>query len=320
MAQNDIDNRIRCLAMGQAGMFTTRQAAECGADAARRHRRVRSGDWIRDHRGIMRLRDHPVTWHTRLWAALFEAQPTAAVSHRSAAQLLGLPGRWRDPVEVTKKRGRHHEVTLGRLHETSWLPPEHICEIDGLPVTNVARTLFDLAGDPEPHLRGERGLAIHEKRIRSLMNAALGRHGLTIEQEAAVLAALGRRGRPGSALVRVLLKEFGSEYIPTESGLEDLFLSVVTDAGLEAPEKQVRLGADEFVGRVDFVYRAARLVIEIDSHWHDGPDDRSADRWRDNELHAAGWRVIRIRYRDLVTQPERVVRVIRTALRAATPA
>ncbi|MGH9242912.1 MAG: endonuclease domain-containing protein, partial [Acidimicrobiales bacterium] len=102
------------------------------------------------------------------------------------------------------------------------------------------------------------------------------------------------------------------------SSLEDLFYEVVTDAGLERPDKQVKLGTDEaFTGRVDFVYRAAKLVVEIDSAWHDGPDDRERDRWRDNDLHGEGWRVLRFRYRDLVTHPERVVRAIRTALRAA---
>ncbi len=232
---------------------------------------------------------------------------------------MGLPGRWQDPVEVTKWRGWHHDTVLGRLHESSWLPPEHLTTIDGLPCTTIARTLFDLAGDPLPWQRGhERGLAIHELKTRSLFNACLGRHGLTIEQEAAVLAALGRRGRPGSALIRHLLAEFGPDHTPTESSLEDLFYEVVTDAGLERPDKQVKLGTDEaFTGRVDFVYRAAKLVVEIDSAWHDGPDDRERDRWRDNDLHGEGWRVLRFRYRDLVTHPERVVRAIRTALRAA---
>jgi hypothetical protein len=319
MRKHTIDTEIAELALRQGGVFTAHQASKVGAGEAVRRRRRESGSWVRLGGCVYRLRDHPVTWHGRLWAALLDAGgPIAVVSHRSAARLLGLPGRWGEVVEITKKRGWHHDVTLGRLHETSWLPPEHVVTVDGLACTTVARTVFDLAGDPEPWERGSpRGLAIHELRVRRLMNACLGRHGLTIEQQAAVLAALGKRGRPGSALVRALLTEFGPDHTPTESGLEDLFLSVVTAAGLEPPEKQVNVGTDHFIGRVDFVYREARLIIEVDSRWHDGPDDRERDRWRDNELHAAGWRVIRVRYRDLVTEPDRVVRLIRRALRTS---
>ena len=205
------------------------------------------------------------------------------------------------------------------MHESSWLPPDHIVTVAGLPCTTLARTVFDLAGDPEPwERRSDAGTAVHEKRIRRLMNHALRHGGLTIESQTAVLAVLGRRGRPGTALMRRLISEFGPDYVPTESALEELFLSVVVAAGLEPPARQVVLGEDRPIGRVDFVYRQAGLVIEIDSRWHDGPEDRYDDRWRDNELHAAGWRVLRIRYRDLVQQPERVVRLIRRALRATS--
>ena len=318
MTTHEVDQRISALAGRQAGAFNSRQAESVGADAKFRHRRVTSGRWLRPSKGVFHLRDHPDTWHTRLWIAILEAGGDAAVSRRAAAQVLGLPGRWRETVEVTKHEGKHHHVTRGRLHETSWLPAEHVTTIDGLPCTTLARTLFDLAGDPQPwERRSEAGLAIHEQRIRRLMNHALRQQGLTIDKQAAVLAVLGKRGRPGTALIRRLLEEFGPDYTPTESGLEDLFLSVIAAGGLEAPDKQVPLGDDRLIGRVDFVYRDARLVIEVDSGFHDGPDDRHNDRWRDNDLLAAGWRVIRVRYRDLVREPDRVVEVIRRALRAA---
>jgi hypothetical protein len=322
MTANEVDERISELAARQAGAFTSRQAEELGADAKLRHRRVATGRWGRPVKGIFVLRDHPATWQTSLWVGLFEAGGTVAVSHQAAAQLLRLPGRWRDPVVVTKKRGWHHVVTTATCHETSWLPPEHVTTIDGLPCTTIARTLFDLAGDPKPwERRSEAGLAIHEKRIRRLMNNALRDKGLTIEKEAAVLAALGKRGRPGTALIRRLLVDMGPGYVPTESGLEELFFEVTAAYGLEPPEKQVRLGDDEtFTGRVDFVYREARLIIEVDSELHDGPDDRDNDRWRDNELNAAGWHVVRVRYHDLIRQPARVARLIRTALRRAAAA
>ena len=318
MARHDVNRRVSELALRQAGVFTSAQAAELGADGCLRRRRVAAGTWVRPGRCVYRLRDHPITWHTGLWVAVLEAGGRVAVSHRSAAQMLEMPGQWRDAIEVTTREGGDHHITQGRLHQTSWLPPDHIVTIDGLPCTSVARTIFDLADDPKPwERRSEAGLAIHEKRIRRLMNNALRDQGLTIDMEIAMLAALGKRGRSGTTLIRRLLAEFRPDEPPTESGLEDLFLAVVAAAGLEAPGRQVSLGDDNrFTGRVDFVYRHARLIIEVDSEFHDGPDDRHADRWRDNELHALGWRVIRVRYRDLVREPDRVVAVLRRALRA----
>ena len=84
------------------------------------------------------------------------------------------------------------------------------------------------------------------------------------------------------------------------------------------PVRQLAAGGEQPVGRVDFAYRSARLLIELDSRkHHTALSDRENDRRRDNELMAAGWRVIRITWWDLVNEPERVVALLRTALAAA---
>ncbi len=69
--------------------------------------------------------------------------------------------------------------------------------------------------------------------------------------------------------------------------------------------------------RVDFCFRAARLVVEVDgARWH--PDPRR-DRQRDNALTALGWRVLRYAWADVVHEPERVLAEIRAALAAGGP-
>jgi hypothetical protein len=103
--------------------------------------------------------------------------------------------------------------------------------------------------------------------------------------------------------------------VASATELEALLLDVLQAAGLPAPDPQVDLGDSEgWIGRVDFYYRNARVVIEADSRrWHD-PDD---DRVRDNRLAAAGWRVIRITWEQLVNRPWEVVALVRDAIRAA---
>ncbi len=83
-------------------------------------------------------------------------------------------------------------------------------------------------------------------------------------------------------------------------------MAVIASAGLPLPACQRTLGDDDLVGRVDFLYEAERVVIECDGRRHHfGKVDAERDRWRDLELSAAGWLVIRVTWWQLVHQPER---------------
>jgi very-short-patch-repair endonuclease len=143
--------------------------------------------------------------------------------------------------------------------------------------------------------------------MRRVYNDALARRGLTFAQEAAVLASTARRGRRGSSLVRAILTQYPPDHEPTHSDTEFLFMEFLDAHGLPVPRRQLRVsGARGFIGIVDFAWPEVRLVVEIDSTWHDGPLDRDEDARRDEELEEAGWRVLRYRYRDLIAHPHRV--------------
>jgi predicted transcriptional regulator of viral defense system len=260
-------------------------------------------------RGANRLRDHPLTWRTRCRASLVAVGPDSALARRSAARLHGLYAyRSSDAVEVVAIRGRDTTAPpFGRLVETRWLPDDHLTVVDGLPVTTIARTFFDLCGDPDG------GLSVahpaHERAMIRVYNDALARRGLSFTQEAAVLLTMARRGRAGTRLVRKILTRFGHTYTPTRSDTETLFYELVAAYGLPEPEKQVVLADGEgFIGVVDFLWRPAHLVVEVDSSWHDGPLDREVDEERDRRLVAAGYAVRRYRYGDLVTRPAAIAR------------
>ncbi|MGH9185297.1 MAG: endonuclease domain-containing protein [Acidimicrobiales bacterium] len=278
---------------------------------------------LRIKRAIYRLSDYPWTWQSELQALLFDAGPKAVVSRRSAARLLKF-WRYRDcPVlEVTGPENHDHEVTLGRRHRSSRMPTQHVTVVQGFPCTTAARTCFDLIGDPDPGLRRSIvGREIHAKNMKRVVNDALRRRGMALGQLAAVRATLSKRGRPGSTLARLIVVEFGARYVPTESEGEDLFLELVAASGLPEPERQIDISGDlgsGWIGRVDFLYRALRLVIEIDGSTHDGPLDQAADDARDAYLRAEGYEVWRIPYVELLFRPERVMREL--ARRLATAA
>jgi hypothetical protein len=75
---------------------------------------------------------------------------------------------------------------------------------------------------------------------------------MALEELRRITIELLARGRTGSALMRALLAVRGAGYIPPASGLEADFLALLVAAGPELPEGQVNLGAEGWIGRVDF--------------------------------------------------------------------
>ena len=66
---------------------------------------------------------------------------------------------------------------------------------------------------------------------------------------------------------------------------------------------------------VDFHWPDARLIVETDGREaHDNPFAFERDRQRDLDLKLAGWEVIRITWRQLRDEPERITRLLRAKL------
>lgn len=301
------------------GVVPTMLAEKRGVDHdARKHLRSR-GVLVKVCRGVDRLRDHPVTWRTRCRIALAAAGDGAVLGLRTAARLHGFYSyRSRPEIEVVVLRGLDHDVPHTRVMESRWLPPDHVTVVDGLPVTTVARTFFDLCGDPDGGMRVAH--PAHEQKMSRVYNDAVARRGLSFHLEAAVLLVMARRGRAGTQLVRTLLLRFGPKYKPTQSEAESLFYELVLAYGLPEPDKQVAISGDRgFIGVVDFLWRAVLHVVEVDSRWHDGPLDEEHDEERDAELEAAGYTVGRYRYGQMVERPAAIARELAVIVGSRDP-
>ena len=228
------------------------------------------------------MRDHPWTWESRLWAGLFEVGTAAGVRQpsvrRAAPRPLGVPGR-------QHRRGRRHGEAATTTRPSAASMRRRCSMPTTSPSSMASRARPSLGrcstccGDPDRRpLRSEAARATHRLKMLKVANDAIRHHGLQMERELAVLAAIGKRGRPGTALVRELFAEMGCRYVPTESDLETVFFELCRTARLPLPEKQVSIDdAEGFIGRVDFLF-APNLIVEIDSSWHDGPLDELARR------------------------------------------
>ncbi len=68
---------------------------------------------------------------------------------------------------------------------------------------------------------------------------------------------------------------------------------------------------------VDFACAARRLVLEGDGwEYHSSRASFERDRWRDLILTAGGWRVVRLTWRRLSDEPDRVADLLRRAVDA----
>jgi hypothetical protein len=303
-----MDAAIADLAARQHGAVSRRQLRTMGIGAHALARRVRWGVLTQRSAEVFVVRGAPRTHRQALLAAVLDAGPAAVATRRSAAALWNLPGfGWREP-EVLIKRCGEHRCELGSLSETSLLPAAHVTRRDGIPVVTLPRLCFELA----PVLRRPRlTRAIDEAQLL----------GMSVDALAEVVGSLAKRGRPGSAAMREEVEVRGDGYVPPESELEALGLEVLRAGGLPDPVRQLEVGGERWIGRVDAAYPWAKLVIEFDGrrHWQ-ALLDAQADRRRDAELVAAGWRVIRITWQMLVDDPGGVVRLVRQALEAAVGA
>ena len=208
-------------------------------------------------------------------ALVLASGPVAAASHRSAAALLGIPGfDRRGHVEVVTPRQRRHLDPQATVHRWRVLPNEHITMIDGIACTRVARTLVDLAG------------VLHPSRTERAVDNCLAMRVVTLQGLRAAFDDLAQRGRKGIATMRGILAERAGPYVPVEGELEARFRDLMGAAGLPEPVRQLDVGdSSGWIGRVDFAYPAAGLLIELDGRRnHSSKLDQEADRRRDARL------------------------------------
>lgn len=282
----DPDAVIRSLAARQHGVVARAQLLETGVPAHVIDHRLAKGRIDAVHRGVYRVGPAPLP-HERELAALLACGASAVLSHRSAAVLWKLlPGAPCAPVDVTVPRGHRPSSQGLRVHRVSCLPAGEITLVEDIPVTVPARTLLDLAGQSDPR-ELEQAMAQSE------------RAGLATRADLARLAA-SHPHRRGIMAVRALLAA-GAEPAFIRSEAETRFLALVRKAQLPAPATNVALRGYE----VDFLWRAEALVVEIDGFaFHSSSAAFERDRRRDAVLAAAGFRVLRITWRQISREAE----------------
>ena len=172
------------LAGRQGGAVAHRQLMALGISRATIDHWLRTDRLHAVHRGVYALGHRVLTEEGRLSAAVLACGPGAVISHRSAANLWGIRPNNRKPIDVTVPgRSRHRRKGID-IHLVRHLDPRDVTEIDGLPVTTLARTLLDLAEVvPKNQVQRAIGEADYRrvfdlKAVNELLSRSKGRRGL----------------------------------------------------------------------------------------------------------------------------------------------
>jgi very-short-patch-repair endonuclease len=206
------------------------------------------------------------------------------ISHHTAAALYDLWPHRRRPDVTTTARSRGEKGLV--RHFSRSLGDQDVTTRHGIPVTNLARTITDLADhlDPDP--------------FEALLRRAEARQ---LIDRSDIRPINGRRG----------YRKLARAHSLTRSGAEAAFRAAVRQAKLRRPEYNARWTGWE----VDALWERERLAVEIDGYEHHRSRDAfRKDRAKQNALTAAGFRILRFTYEDVIDRPRPTAAAVRRLL------
>jgi hypothetical protein len=255
-------------------------------------------------RGVYAVGHNRISQLGRWMAVVLASGPDAVLSHRSAAALWGIRGPAGGAVDVTGPRKSTSSDRVRR--HLAALPADEITACEGIAVTTVPRTVFDLAATSsvdrvEHDIRQIEYLRLYDRlSLLDLIDRYPGRRGVR-----RVRAALARvEGLPAGR---------------TRSPLEERFLPFLHRYSLPRPRLNDWITVGERRFQVDCHWPDSGQVVELDGWQAHGT--RSAfqeDRKRDRTLRTAGYEVTRISWAQLDDEPEAIASDLRRLLGSRT--
>ena len=299
-----LDAALAALAATQHLVFDLAQLKELGLSASSVRSRVLRGRLHRIHRRVYSLVPSELLSRDGVFmAAILACGPGAVLSHRSAAALHELRRTERARIDVTVP-GEWRRGPAGiDVHRSRTLTVLDITRVNGIPCTTLARTQLDIV-----EVINRRGVerVLDQAEILEVFDL----RGLNDQIERNV-------ARPAARLLRAVLDDHYVGRTPTATELEEALLAHTRKLRLPDPEvnKLVDPGDGERAIQADFVWSDRRLIIETDGgRTHRTRQAFERDRRNDQRLIAAGWRVVRITWRQLTNEPERIAALLRRLL------
>lgn len=298
----DLDEWMWATARQQHTVLALSQIREHGATRNQIRQRIERGEWERLSPNVIGLTGGPRTPMRALKALTLDGGPGTVISGHAAGGLWRLPGVDRDILEARRLRGTScRAVQLGSVRQTRLLPEHHVTTVSGIDVLTLPRTIFDLSP------------SLHAGHVARLVDTVTGRSPSVLGLLHRMLDELAASGRNGITVMREILSDRPVGYLPPASNVERRFEKILADAGEPPMRRQVNLGGQEWIGRVDYTDDPPLFVVEIQSQtYHSSFLDSAADEVRFQKLREAGVLEILPLPEDVVWhQPGEVVRRVR---------
>jgi very-short-patch-repair endonuclease len=261
--------------------------------------RLRRGRLHRLYPGVYAVGHRALTRNGHYMAAVLACGAGAVLSHRSAAALWGIRSASAGAIEVTVPRRSRSSQRIRRHCATP--AADEVTACDGIPVTTVPKTLFDLAAVAsatavESALRESEFLRLHDRLSLPDLLTRYPHHRGT----RAIRAALARRAeRPGRV----------------RSPLEERFLPFIRGHSLPLPQLNAWISLGDRRFQVDCLWPPSKQIVELDGYESHGTKIAfREDRARDRRLRVAGYGVTRIAWAQLDDEPEAVAADLRALL------
>ncbi len=286
----------------QSGLVSAGQLQEFGLNKSDIHRAKKAHRLKRVLPRVYECEDSEDRWRRGLQSAVLWLS-TGVISHRSALKLHKLDGVTAAPIEISvashtaKKKG----IFIHRPRRP--ISEQDRVIIDGLPVTSVARTLFDVASVLSPE-----DLALA---VESAWRRGIHRPAELLERLREVRAS----GVEGVAVLEEVLLDCLNRRRPLESGLEVRMWRLLKREGFQLPQLQYEFCDAYGVGRIDFAFPEHGIALETrGAETHSDEKAFEKDSHRTARLTALGWTVIPVTWQMLETNTPGVVRMLREAL------
>lgn len=293
--------RISQIATKQGGPISREQLLELDVTKPTIKSWLRSRRLHSRYRGVYLLGHEAITPKGVVMAAVLAYGDEAVLGYRSASDWRGFYRTSRRAVDVIVP-GRSKAKQDGiDLHLVRSLDPRDVTEHEGVPITTVPRTLLDLAEVLYP---------------RQLKRAVEEADRMELFDLNAMDELLARSpGRHGLKPLRSLLADF--EYDPlTRSEFEALFFDFCIEYDLPRPAMNVPIAGCV----ADAHWPGTNLVVELDGYgFHRHRAAFETDREKTAVLEDAGYRVLRVTYRQLTREPATLARRIRMRLAGPPP-
>lgn len=306
LPQHEVARLVGDVAEEQAGVISLKQALAEGIRRSDARKLFDTGAWLRSAPGVYRTFGSPKNWQQNLWTACLETDGVA--SHRTAGYLWKLDGLpWGPPekLEILIRHGNRRLSDFATVRRSRSLCDHHIYKGDGIPRTNVPRTLIDLAD------------VMEQKPFEEAFDSALRLVDDLRSWLRRLLAEIprSRQQRRGRAMLEELV---GDTRPPLDSALEVKIRQLFAEHGI--PEARTGYPTEDdngFQVKLDFAWPDRSPPVGLLAHgkrFHLKEHKWDNDIDQTSGLSVMRWTVLQCTYKQVTKNPTLFIRRIRRAL------